>query len=266
MVEKIILGGERCFLESIRIEIRMRIHCILVLKLLSIVSLTGQNLVSNGDFENYKHCPHSYLSKKNFLPSWCSPTRGTPDYFNACSKGLAGVPDNSAGKINSINGKGYVGFIVASLTRTIGIKNSYSREYISTELNSTLKKDSLYRISFLISHSLYSRISVNKISVYFSKKKVRKATKYELKLTPQINFDISMVPKKKWIFLSAEYKAQGDERFLTIGNFQSDMELVWTKTPTDSKSPNVIGAYYYIDDVMLIPLGDNQVNQRNFTY
>jgi OmpA-OmpF porin, OOP family len=241
---------------------------ILTLHILICIPLVGQNLVVNGEFEIFENCPKSYLSQKDFLPAWYSPTKGTPDYFNKCSKGLASVPVNFAGKAHSENGSGYVGFIVASLTGTIGLKNFYSREYISTELNYSLKKDTLYRISFLVTHALCSKISINRLSVYISKKKVNKATTRELKLMPQINFDLSIVPKEEWVLLSAVYKASGGERFLTIGNFQSDSDLIWSKREIqeNKKSPFDIGAYYYIDDVKLTPAENTPIKERDFTY
>lgn len=243
------------------------IYYILIFKVLISIPLAGQNLVENGDFEIFDHCPKTYRSMKHFLPYWYSPTKGTPDYFNRCSKGIASVPDNFAGSLNSENGDGYVGFGVANLTHMIGLKKHYSREYISTKLIVGLKKDSLYRLSFIISHSQYSKISVIKISAYLSKRKVNKAITKELKLTPQINFDLSIVPKENWVLLSAVYKASGEERFLTIGNFQSDNDLVWSKSEIQEnrKSPFDIGAYYYIDDVVLIPVDRIQLEERDFT-
>ncbi|MDP4274458.1 MAG: hypothetical protein Q8907_09295 [Bacteroidota bacterium] len=244
------------------------IKYILTLELFICIPVVGQNLVINGEFEIFENCPNSYLSQKHFLTAWYSPTKGTPDYFNKCSKGLASVPNNFAGKAYSENGNGYVGFIVASLTGTIGVKNFYSREYISTKLNSALKKDTLYRVSFLITHALYSKISINKLSIYLSKKEVNKSTTRELKLTPQISFDLSTVSKKGWVLLSAIYKAEGKERFLTIGNFQRDSDLIWTKDDIkeNSKSPFDIGAYYYIDNVILTKVDRTQVKERDFTY
>lgn len=44
----------------------------------------GQNLVQNGNFEQFDTCPtfHSQLYRAQF---WNSPTLATPDYFNTCA-------------------------------------------------------------------------------------------------------------------------------------------------------------------------------------
>ncbi|MGE0076953.1 MAG: hypothetical protein AB7S48_03745 [Bacteroidales bacterium] len=247
---------------------------LIVLILLECLHLFGQNLVQNGDFETYEVCPITYCSKKYFLPNWYSPTMGTPDYFNECSNGLAGIPNNFAGKLHSENGRGYIGFIVVGLSHMVGLTSNYSREYVSSKLTKPLVKDTLYCISFLISHSTYSKITVNRISVYFSKHKVNKPVKKnELGFNPQINFELSVVPKDDWVLLSTIYRATGNEEFLTIGNFQKDTELVWArdKSQAKEKSPYSIGAYYYVDNVEIRPVSDklskcNVFIESEFTY
>lgn len=50
-------------------------------------SVGAQNLVPNGDFEDYTQCP-DYVSQIDRAVGWFRPTEGTSDYLHAC----LGVP------------------------------------------------------------------------------------------------------------------------------------------------------------------------------
>ena len=99
----------------------------------------AQNLVPNPGFEEYFQCPGSYNpqgSDRNFAPGWVSPTLGTPDLFNRCSFGNAGVPHNWAGIANAHKGYGYSGIYA-------WINNNNYREYLQAKLI-----DSLVAVSY----------------------------------------------------------------------------------------------------------------------
>ena len=114
--------------------------------------LCAQNLVPNGSFENYSSCPGSYSrNPAEFrVDDWRSLTRGSPDYFNSCSEGEAGVPYNWAGVSDAYDGYGYVGIYTY-----VAIKDY--REYLHTKLTAPLIKDSLYHIQFRYKLSSYSK-------------------------------------------------------------------------------------------------------------
>jgi len=77
---------------------------------------TGSNLITNGDFEEYVFCPAGFTERpvRKLIPYWEVPSKGTPDYFNVCSKRDAGVPKNFAGRIFAHSGSGYAGLILRS--------------------------------------------------------------------------------------------------------------------------------------------------------
>ncbi len=63
----------------------------------------AQNLVPNGDFEQYSTCPLSQGEILNAIP-WINPAvmgfGGSPDYFNQCSPAVTNgqsVPQNISG-------------------------------------------------------------------------------------------------------------------------------------------------------------------------
>lgn len=249
---------------------------ILLLLLISNVNcLFSQNLIKNGDFETYDKCPISYRSKKQFLPEWYSPTRGTPDYFNRCSRSKAGIPNNFAGTIDPVSGDGCIGIIAADLSRSVGLKYGWSREYIATRLIDKLEKDNWYCISFYVSLSDYSKMAIQQIGVYFSHKKVSLPIKHELEFEPQVmTVDSFIVNRNKWQLITGKYKAQGNERYIIIGNFQSDNDLSWIKLEEvlekQLQLPFSIGAYYYMDDVKLVKIIDESEcgssRKEDFTY
>jgi OmpA-OmpF porin, OOP family len=96
--------------------------------LLAPSALLAQNLVPNPSFEEYFTCPGSYNYglDHRLAPGWFTANRGTPDLFNACSKGDADVPTNWAGHSKAYSGVGYAGIYCYTDT-------GY-REYLQTEL------------------------------------------------------------------------------------------------------------------------------------
>lgn len=63
-----------------------------------------------------------------------------------------------------------------------------------------------------------------------------------------------------WEKVCASYKAEGGEKFLTIGNFTSDQDTKYetNKKPKDSKINQIVAAYYYIDDVVVTMLDKDE--------
>jgi len=205
-----------------------------------------QNLVNNSSFEIYSRCPRSISHKKKFIVDWYSPSKGTPDYFNSCSKGSAGIPNNFAGYQYPKSGNGYIGFGFANLGY------GFSREYIATKLDKKLKKDSLYVIEFHISLARSSKFAISEIGVYLSKNKINYKTERTLPVKPQLVKTFKYYENvDSWTHLSFIYKAEGNERFVAIGNFQDDFNLDFiTRSDTivySSKVPP--SAYYFLDDV-----------------
>ena len=63
--------------------------------------------------------------------------------------------------------------------------------------------------------------------------------------------DRSPLDDRRWTEISCQYKAQGGERYLVLGNFDDDRKTkVSGAIENDTfKNPHVDFAYYYIDDV-----------------
>jgi len=216
--------------------------------------LYAQNLVPNGSFENYSTCPGSYSrNPAEFrVDSWRSLTFGSPDYFNTCSTGEAAVPYNWAGISDAFDGYGYAGIYTY-----MNYPKEY-REYLHTKLTEPLLKDSLYHIRFRYKLSSYSKYAIDRIGILLSDTLATLHHDRPLKIEPTVSFvkDSALTPETgAWERAVTEYRARGNEQFLTIGNFAGDSEIHFYHIQFRPAQEEMLAysAYYYIDDVQVIP-------------
>ena len=246
-----------------------------VMKIVSLAILLGfkyshvysQNLVSNPGFEIYETCPENYTIsyQKTLLPGWYIPTRGTPDYFNSCTKIQVGVPQNFMGKCMPKDGKAYAGIIVLldpSPKRDKKSQIDY-REYLQTRFTEPLTKNKMYDVQFYFAVAPYSTFSINRLGVYLSEKKIskRRSTKI-LHYRPQVSCDSSSIFEEtaQWVSVSGTFRAKGGEQYMTIGNFYDDlnttykpMNLEGMGTILQARIHSDQIAYFYIDNVSVVP-------------
>lgn len=222
----------------------------------------GENLVPNPSFEDYDLCPKGIVGKydRKLVPDWEVPSRGTPDYFNICSKKEAGVPDNFAGKAWAHSGNGYCGIILRqNFTRDnkiTGEKPVIYREYIQTELNKELVKGKKYRVKFWICNSSNSRFAVDAIGAYISSERPKATHDEVLEFVPQIENPSGKYISNRdyWVAIEGIYEAQGGEKYITIGNFNNNFSTNYLMM--DGKS-DFNYAYYYIDDVSVVEVSES---------
>ena len=217
--------------------------------------LSAQNLVPNGGFEDYVVCPGSYSqAPAEFrVPHWRSVTSGSPDYFNSCSNGEADVPYNWAGISDAFEGNGYAGIYT-----WMSPPKEY-REYLHCKLVDPLIRDSLYHVEFRYKLSSYSKYCTDRIGLLISDSLKTSYNDQPLKLEPTFTFvkDSALTMETgSWEIASAEYRAKGNEQFLTIGNFSGNgsTRVYHIRFRPDEQPMLVNSAYYYIDDVKLTPV------------
>lgn len=215
----------------------------------------AQNLVPNGSFEAYAQCPGSYsrLAAEFRVPGWRSISTGSPDYFNTCSQGEAAVPYNWAGVSDPYDGYGYAGIYT-----WVSLSKSY-REYLHCKLDAPLLKDSLYQVEFRYKLSSYARYCTDRIGLLLSDSLQTLKHDRVLKMTPTLTVvkDSALtIETGAWELAAMEYRATGNERFLTIGNFADNQstETYYIRFRPDAEPMLAQSAYYYIDDVKVIPL------------
>lgn len=219
----------------------------------------GDNLVNNPSFEEFSVCPKGIVGnpERKLIPYWEVPSKGTPDYFNSCSKQDAGVPHNFAGSIKAHSGQGYCGMILRQNftqdNKITGEKPKIYREYIQTELKSELVAGRKYRISFWVCNSSKSRYAVDAIGASIDKERTRASNTEVLNLVPNVENTIGkfLSNQNYWVKIEGIYEASGGEKFLTIGNFNNNTA---TNYIMQNGNTDFNYAYYYIDDVSVLEI------------
>lgn len=212
----------------------------------------SQNLVPNPGFEQFFSCPQSINTNKTntkIAPYWNSPSYGTPDLYNKCSKYQMGI-QNATGFTNPFSGDGFAGII------TWEGKKGY-REYLQVELNEPLKAGHVYSVSFYYKLSSYSKYSADRIGFYMSNTDAF----YKQDTPIPVRSSFTKIKEKpmdiatgSWEHFAVEYIAKGGERYLTIGNFDDNkitqtfhLSFVTSQEPMLEQA-----AYYYLDEVSVI--------------
>lgn len=215
----------------------------------------AQNLVPNPSFESVSVCPGNYSQHASEfkVTDWRSANNGTPDYFHECSRGDADVPHNWAGISEAFDGDGYAGIYV-----WIDLDRNY-REYLQCKLLEPLIKDSTYLISFRYKLSSYSRYAVDRIGLALSDSLVYQKDDRVIFTSPSISIvkDTTFSPQTgSWELAERKIKATGGEQFLIIGNFFNNITTQHYRIRFSPMQQEMLerGAYYYMDDVQVIPL------------
>jgi len=226
-----------------------------ILLAISIGSL-AQNLVPNGSFEQFDKCPGSYTTTRSgkIAPGWMSPTTGTPDLFNTCSIGEAGVPTNWAGKSKAHSGAGYAGIY----SYIYGRQKPY-REYLQAEFTTPLQRGEKYLVEFYYKLSSNSKYSIDRIGFLISDSSYHSIEDGVFQATPtyqNINRSIYNQNTGYWTRFGFSYEAKGGERFITIGNFSNDSETrYYFITASQALEPLLYkAAYFFVDDVKVVQI------------
>lgn len=228
--------------------------CVLLLAFAT--SLGAQNLVFNGSFEQYYKCPGSYTTTRSgkIAPGWVSPSSGTPDLFNICSFGEAGVPTNWAGKSKAHSGSGYAGIYLY----IHGREKPY-REYLQSEFSTPLQTGVKYLVEFYYKLSSNSKYSVDRIGFLISDSSYQTTEDgvFPASSTYQsINPIIYNQNTGYWTRFGFSYEAKGGERFLTIGNFSNDSQTRhYFISASQALEPLLYkAAYFFVDDVKVVQI------------
>ncbi len=188
-----------------------------------------------------------------------SPTELKADLYSSSTTGDVGVPKNIMGvedPIKDDGGKNYAGICLYKPG-----KAAVERTYITIPLKKdkedvTLKKGLTYCVEFSVSLSESSKFAVNNIAAHFSKETPANGG-------PGPIYTVEKVMKGQtnkiysgffgWEKVCNIYTAKGDEKFITIGNFDKNeaTQFMAVKKPKDSEVDQLAQAYYYIDNVII---------------
>ena len=189
----------------------------------------------------------------------CSPTDIKADLFFLNENSDIGIPSNIYGyeeHIKEDDGEKYIGLVLYKPGKLAG-----ERSYVTIPLGNsknpiTLKKNLKYCVEFSISLSESSKFAINNISALFSKELLQTSTGAIYNSSDRL---IKGQGNKVysgffgWEKVCNIYTAKGDEKFITIGNFDKNesTNFITVKKPKDSDVETINHSYYYIDNVVI---------------
>ena len=189
----------------------------------------------------------------------CSPTDIKADLFFLNENSDIGIPSNIYGyeeHIKEDDGEKYIGLVLYKPGKLAG-----ERSYVTIPLGNsknpiTLKKNLKYCVEFSISLSESSKFAINNISALFSKELLQTSTGAIYNSSDRL---IKGQGNKVysgffgWEKVCNIYTAKGDEKFITIGNFDKNesTNYITVKKPKDSDVETINHSYYYIDNVVI---------------
>lgn len=225
------------------------------------MATTIKNLVPNGNFENFTGCPGLLNGIDIYVDNWFTPLSisnvtglGSSDYYNTCAPISTGCNplSNISGSQTPKSGNGFAGIVLSmldvSVTPTSNTLYFDYREYIEIELSQSLIKNATYKFDMFCSvGNANSTMNNYEIGMILTDTKVGRSFTYVQQLikfvpitnAPLVNSTINILDTTSWQQISGKFKATGNEKYLTIGNF----------SPEDNETDRYI--YVYIDDVSI---------------
>lgn len=205
----------------------------------------AQNLVPNPSFEDTIYCP-SWINDYASCTFWNSATSASPDVFHSCVIGTGGVPFNDFGYQLPDHGEAYAGLITYASASS---EENY-REYLTVELLEPLQAGIEY--NWCISASLMDNASYgsNNIGVSLTSNAVSSVTQENLTSVPVYgNHSSIVIDMENWSRLGGSFIANGNEKYVTIGNFFDDASTAVSWVQNNASIGEY--AYYYIDNVYI---------------
>lgn len=206
---------------------------------------TMPNLVPNPGFEEYKRVPCGWTQQarkfgEEVMVAWGSPTETTPDLFTTQADADCWThPAKRTKGASPRNGQAMVGI------KTWGKGNTptFWHEYLQVPLPDPLEAGTRYVVECWALRADFSEQASNNIGLLLTSTPIQTRDNLPLYRTPHVNEE-GLVKGTRWKKISGVVEAQGDERYLLIGNFYSD-----EATLNEQQERGERGAYYFIDDV-----------------
>jgi len=211
------------------------------------------NLVPNPSFEDIDKKRVRGAGEIELAAPWKSITGNKVDLYHQEARNKDfGVPENAYGKEAARTGKAYAG------VSFFGHRGRLPRTYLGTRLTNPLVEGKVYCLKFHVSLSDLSQYAVNNLAMYISKDSLIESSEDILSYTPQIVPMPNTVYSQQYLWkeICDQYVAEGGEQHIIIGNFKSDEETTQDRVrmSRDFSGAQVRNAYYFIDDVSVIPM------------
>jgi len=193
-----------------------------------------KNMVPNGSFENFrKKSPNI----KNAIP-WRQ--IASVDYYQ---EPLANDTTRDKG---ARTGKCYAG---------LRFQRKY-KEFMQVKLSESLHRGTIYDFEMYVRLAFWSNASLKSFGALFTKLgyKNQMDVTYDA-LVDSICKEGTLTNGLQWFRISGKYKAEGGERYVTIGNFSDKVK----KDMVRSKRFRIgyKEAYYFVDDIKLVKRKEN---------
>ncbi len=237
----------------------------IVVFLLLFKNINSQNLIQNSGFENYTspiNCIAGGFDNYNNTPvnhvvdNWYG--LNSPDYFNnlCSSSSWYNAPNGIFGYCYPYQGNAHVGFMMF-------YGQGDTKEYIYQQLSLPLQAGKIYCLSFFISRADRKECAVHSIGAYFSNNVQSVGTIGYVNTTPQvINQSGFITDTTQWTEIQGCFTASGGEQYITIGNFNSNLNTDTLNVGTNNPIPSdTYYSYYYIDNITLIDQTTVGVNE-----
>jgi hypothetical protein len=227
------------------------------------------NLVKNGDLEDYWNCPtqiDNVIECENF---WKYDIFGSPDYANSCALipsalSLYTIP-NQAGSQLPHSGNGFIHSAVLAIAKPRDFtyydppwENYQFRESFGGSFVRALEKGTHY-IEFYINFTDYGktgafsegRVATNAIDLILLNDSITISNS----VSPNINLDDVIKVYKEpyvindtvnWVKLSTCFQAKGGELFFAIGAFRDTSEILLEFS--GQSNFNIYNSSYFFDD------------------
>lgn len=205
------------------------------------------NIVPNPSFERYSGIPLGWFYKgKHFtdvMKYWNAPTGASPDIFGPKVRIPKHWAEKGFGKQPPRTGNSMVGLTLYGCEEG----KPHCREYIQIQLKESLVIGQNYYFEFYVNR-LPRSLKINNLGGYFSETEIKALSDQLIEVNPQIKaVEIIDTPLSGWVKISGRFQADKEFNYLTMGNFDTDVNTKMTKPSRDPLSY----AYYYVDDVLL---------------
>ncbi len=213
------------------------------------------NMVPNGSFEDVSG-KLKRLGSIEMATGWKSPTSVNADLFSENVPGTPiSAPRNQYGDQSALTGVNYAG------VRWWSYGGKEPRSYLQAKFKKPLKKGQKYCVKYYVSLADLSKYGANELGAYVSKLTIGKKEAVNLTYTPQVPNLRTKIHDDMytWQGVCGVFDAVGDEQFLLIGNFAANenTDNMKIKRPKGESRPQMMNAYYYIDDVSVTPIKSN---------
>lgn len=230
--------------------------------LVSSLGFGQNNLVPNGSFESLEKKSKAGEGEISLVLPWISPSEENQAdiYVPGNKKGYA-MPTNNKGYMDAEVGDNYAGF------RAFSYREKLPRTYLQVKLNKALIAGKKYCVKFNVALSKTSKYASNNIGMDIAIKKPKDSQISSYSIKPQIQQASNKVfdDRHSWQTICGVFTATGNERYITIGNFVANGDMVVKKDFLKLKKlaefsqMQVEEAYYYVDDVSVINLDEVDV-------